>query len=580
MGGQQSTPKEQQYCCTCSRQYIKPGGNATKCTKCDAAVLLPRVGLAPSPVKQDDKDAGKPVVTSNERGAIYQGHGQIVGGPNNGCLVGGVQKHVPGEDNAALNFPASRRWGRWGYGGFKEGQGAVDHRSGEGAPHHTEAYPLVPHDTEARQPANFPVNGLTLMPKTKPGPLTSTRVRKATWLNCCHRRHEPDDQPECAEQGVLTFVGAGQGRQHPQSAITWKYTGYGEGGYSALKMKSQSCTYLAPVIAILFILVLLVIVAGWLVLNLPNTKTTTSPSLPTAAAPSPSPTDLQSPPTGRTLVGGTSTSIGPTEVPILATSIAAEGSSSSSCLVYAEPHIQTFDGSRINVYGSGDVWLVRTKSVHIQARLVSSVVGNGRTVVSQVAVGGVFLQGHLITVTAVAHGTIQVDGKTVLRSLGDSYLVPGVARLRYSSTGALVDEAKIGQPLRVVNMKLPHGITLTVFRWDREIDVRVTMSKQGSHAGFCGNFNADPADDTTRDIMAREVSRVSPEARFFKEEANVKVSPAMESLISTKCDTGTSARGRALCKLKLAQEQTQAEIEACVLDWCFGGDDSAMDAFV
>merc|ERR1712127_506838 len=86
-----------------------------------------------------------------------------------------------------------------------------------------------------------------------------------------------------------------------------------------------------------------------------------------------------------------------------------------SCLIWGDPHIQTFDGSFPNFYGEGEFWVVKSPEVSIQARYLATPFTNGLAATHQIAVGGPFLNGHKVVVGPMENGQITMDGQPILQ---------------------------------------------------------------------------------------------------------------------------------------------------------------------
>merc|ERR1719254_30005 len=62
-----------------------------------------------------------------------------------------------------------------------------------------------------------------------------------------------------------------------------------------------------------------------------------------------------------------------------------------TCLVYGDPHINTFDGEHANYYTAGEYWIVRSATVSIQGQYAATAATNGLAVTKKIAIGGPFL---------------------------------------------------------------------------------------------------------------------------------------------------------------------------------------------
>lgn len=152
-----------------------------------------------------------------------------------------------------------------------------------------------------------------------------------------------------------------------------------------------------------------------------------------------------------------------------------EAAQRSSCLVWGDPHVETFDHAAPNFFEQGDAWLVRSQDVHIQACYKATPFTNGLAATNAIAVGGPFLQGHTIIVEPLDEGEILVDGAPALTSFPSTRDVAGIATLSYNSMGNVVDDAHAKLDKHIVHMDLPLGVHIQVLRWANHLNVRITM---------------------------------------------------------------------------------------------------------
>jgi len=245
-------------------------------------------------------------------------------------------------------------------------------------------------------------------------------------------------------------------------------------------------------------------------------------------------------------------------------------------MFWGDPHIQSFDGARPSFYGDGEFWIVKSQRVKIQGRYMGTDYTDGLAATNKVAVGGDFLQGHIIEVANLDDGGILVDGEAVLQELGSSYSVAGLATLTYDSLGALPDEAQSKYTKRIVHMELPDGVTFTVYRWQNYLDLKLEMDPvEGGQDGSCGNFNGDPTDDTTEAIFHRIGARVGPGDMLLRHRADIKFTPEMEQMLST-CPGDQLVQGELECRQELPQTASSIEVNSCVFDFCFGMNEHAL----
>jgi len=243
-----------------------------------------------------------------------------------------------------------------------------------------------------------------------------------------------------------------------------------------------------------------------------------------------------------------------------------------SCIVFGDPHVKSFDNQRSDYYTPGEYWLVKSAAVWIQARYLPTRATSGLGVTKILAIGGPFLKGHKLFVSAT---WATWDGQPILQGFPSSFSAPGLVQMHYDSQGALMQNGRGGLDKHVVHIKLedgsPEGIQIQVNRWTRAsegnyINVRISMHAQPGQDGHCGNFNGNPADDERIQVRARVgKTGVNPGELLFRSKTpvvqgnrpNINDAPA-EKLESCK----------SLCK---AKEHKFIPSMACLIDCCFGG---------
>lgn len=191
----------------------------------------------------------------------------------------------------------------------------------------------------------------------------------------------------------------------------------------------------------------------------------------------------------------------------------------STCEIWADPHVagfdnkwkgpiafigtfmSTFDRNPVDVYDTGDFWLVRHDSVHVQGRYhYSAEFGRRKTAVGAVAVGGPFLEGSRLTIEPKS-GTVQWNG-VPLGEKSDSLLraTSKTVRVKTYYNASL----EHGSAPSGVDVELPLGLFLRVRRFNTHLDLKLSMKRlYGSIDGQCGNYNGDGMDDSLESIKKR-----------------------------------------------------------------------------
>jgi len=245
------------------------------------------------------------------------------------------------------------------------------------------------------------------------------------------------------------------------------------------------------------------------------------------------------------------------------------------CTLWGDPHYKTFDGGRPSFYGEGEYYIIKADGIRIQGRYMGTRYTAGLAATRKVAVGGDFIEGHVIAVGALEEGPVTVDGVPVLEEFPSSYdlrLQGGSGVIKYTAEGRLVDDAASVWEKRVVHMELPRGVYLEVFRWKNYLDLRIEMPPQPNQDGSCGNFNGRASDDTTEAIFSRIGSRVPRGELLFNERVEEVLTDVEEHLL-TMCDRSLLAEAQAKCPGLLAsykRHPTTVELKSCMLDLCYG----------
>merc|ERR1712039_1128973 len=156
-------------------------------------------------------------------------------------------------------------------------------------------------------------------------------------------------------------------------------------------------------------------------------------------------------------------------------------------------------------YGEGIKWIVKSADVSIQGRYKATPFTNGLAATNAVAIGGAFMQGHVLKIGPMEGGQITFDNQPILGTFG-TFSAAGLCTVTYNDQGELVDGAMGHLERHIVHMPLPGGVTVEVMRWSNHINLRITMTPRAGQDGHCGNFNNSPADDTTDAIRSRFMS--------------------------------------------------------------------------
>uniref|UniRef100_A0A7S2N7R8 VWFD domain-containing protein n=1 Tax=Zooxanthella nutricula TaxID=1333877 RepID=A0A7S2N7R8_9DINO len=245
------------------------------------------------------------------------------------------------------------------------------------------------------------------------------------------------------------------------------------------------------------------------------------------------------------------------------------------CKLWGDPHVLTFDGARPSFYGTGEFWLVQSNRVKIQGRFKGTKYTKGLSATNKVAIGGPITGGQVIEIGTMQDGPPTVDGRPVLRVLGDTEQISG-GSLTYTQSGRLPDEAASVFQRHIVHVNLQGQVKVTVYRWTNYVDVRISMPRQPlGQDGACGNFNGNPADDTTAAIFRRIGIRVKPGELLFSNTLPPKVSQQMQDMIARACPQDLLATAKQTCAAR-ATGFDRALLDSCVYDECFGANEHAL----
>jgi len=222
----------------------------------------------------------------------------------------------------------------------------------------------------------------------------------------------------------------------------------------------------------------------------------------------------------------------PEPTPVATTTTAEATCGGDSCSVYADPHVSTFDAMGrgvpdylaftqtgpcsyrpvdVNAYETGDFWIVKAKDVKIQGRFVhSQEFVPDRAALGALVVAGPALRGGKLLLEPM-NGHIAWAGQL----LGEP------ASIDVNRTGGVLDLTSGPGPQpssQRVEAKLPRGLRLVAVRFNKHVDVRITMPNAiGVRDGLCGNSNGVEDDDAEENVRARLGSlSVAPSELLFE----------------------------------------------------------------
>jgi len=218
------------------------------------------------------------------------------------------------------------------------------------------------------------------------------------------------------------------------------------------------------------------------------------------------------------------------------------------CVLWGDPHIKTFDKSRLVFYSEGDFWIVKSQTITIQGRFQATdwTRKNDKTDYSSmtsIVVGGSFNDHHKIEVQSML-GKILCDGVDVLSQFGSGTC--GRGKIVYDAQGTLVDQAMAFLQHKVVHMYLPSSLQLQVNRWPNFINAKIIMTKQDGQDGVCGNFNGNSGDDMGKELHRRFGQGVPGGDLLFPHPIPLLVPKQMPS--EKRCGGERRKRAEQICK--------------------------------
>lgn len=238
-----------------------------------------------------------------------------------------------------------------------------------------------------------------------------------------------------------------------------------------------------------------------------------------------------------------------------------------TCVLWGDPHIKSFDHSRLVFYSEGDFWIVRSPAIKIQGRFQATdwTKKNDHTDYSSmtsVIVSGSFMNGGGKIQVDSMLGSISCNGRQILQQFGQTSC--GGGRISFGSNGALVDQAMAYLPHKVVHMDLPQGVHVQVNRWPNFINAKIQMSGQVGQDGVCGNFNGNAADDMGKELHQRFGHGI-PQGELLFSNAIPWHSPH-KMPNSRRCSPEKLHRASAICRQ--AESESGWSYAECLGDVC------------
>jgi len=241
-----------------------------------------------------------------------------------------------------------------------------------------------------------------------------------------------------------------------------------------------------------------------------------------------------------------------------------------SCTLWGDPHIFTFDQSRLVFYSEGDFWIVRSPTISIQGRFQATDWtrkhdNTDYSSMTGIVIGGVFMQGHKIMIGPMGSGAIQCNGQEILHTFGSASC--GAATISYNHQGQLVDSAMAFLPHRVVHIVLPGSVILQVNRWPNFINAKITMPQVAGMDGVCGDFNGIVKHGLTagKELHAKFGYGVPRHELLFPNSIPLHIPAKTPS--SKRCSPAKRAKAESICHKEAANAVGWSFAE-CLGDVC------------
>jgi len=380
--------------------------------------------------------------------------------------------------------------------------------------------------------------------------------------------------------GVLTFVGAGGDYVQETS---YKYVGGGAGNFDVVSVATNPRSNMCCWIIIPLTLLLLLGLLSWL---LPMLS-----SGPDILSPTPAPDNgicggVRPPCCLNPQVAGAAgaQNLEPEITQALAApkpNTCEPGSPQcgpiKACLLYGDPHVNTFDGKHADYYTPGEYWIVKSDFVKIQGKYAPTPMTNGLAVTKGIAISGEFINGHKLIIGSLdqGQGAFTWDGQPILTGFPSDWVDPnGCATIHYNNMGTTMQKGRVDKPLHVLHIDLPFDIFVQVNEWNEPgegayINVKIEMP-QGmapNQDGHCGNYNNNPGDDARLNVRARVGTQGVDAADLMFPGGKTPINPTNRPDINN-CEQGQLDKAKSACK---KSEGRWNPSMGCLIDECFGG---------
>ena len=115
-------------------------------------------------------------------------------------------------------------------------------------------------------------------------------------------------------------------------------------------------------------------------------------------------------------------------------------------------------GKYVNFYREGEFWIVKSKDIRMQACYLATPYTHGLSATHQVAIGGPFLGGNVLSVGPLDEGSITWNRQPILTTCPSTFIIPGLITATYNGEGKVLDPANAHLQKHIVHLDLRLGV--------------------------------------------------------------------------------------------------------------------------